>query len=70
MQLAMTYIAILQVTAAQWVALRPIFEVFTGEKGYERGGLSREAWWCKEVAENQRRATLEEILKESKMRRS
>ena len=29
----------IQVTVAEWVALRPIFEVCVKEKGYEGGGL-------------------------------
>ena len=34
-QSAMTYTGRLQATVSQWVALRPIFEVCTGGKGYE-----------------------------------
>ena len=34
---------------AQWVAVRPIFEVFSEEKGYEGGGCRREAWWYQEA---------------------
>ena len=36
-QSEMSYIGRLQATMAQWVALRPIIEVCTGEKGYEGG---------------------------------
>ena len=42
MKSAMTYIVIRQATVAQWVAVRPIFEVCAGEKGYKGGGLWRE----------------------------
>ena len=38
MQSEMTYIGIRQATMAQWVALRPLFEVCAGGKGYKRGG--------------------------------
>ena len=58
-QLEITYIGILQATVAQWVALRPIFEVCAGENGYDGGGLRREAWWRQEASEKQLRATLE-----------
>ena len=34
-QLAMTHIGRRQGTVAQWVAMRPIFEVCAGEKGKE-----------------------------------
>ena len=34
-----------QATVAEWVYLRPIFEVFVKETGYERGGRLRETWW-------------------------
>ena len=44
-QLAMNYIGTRQEIVAQWVALRPMFEVCEGEKGYEGGGRRREAWW-------------------------
>ena len=35
----MNYIGIRQATVVQWVALRLIFEVYAGKKGYE-GGVS------------------------------
>ena len=36
-QSAMTYIGRRQATVAQWVAIRPIVEVFAEEKGYDGG---------------------------------
>ena len=68
-QLEITYIGILQATVAQWVALRPIFEVCAEDKGCEGGRRSREACWLQEAAEKQLRATLVEILWEAQMRR-
>ena len=67
-QSAMTYIGRRQGTVAQWVALRPIFEVYTGEKGYEGGGIRRGVWWSQEAAEKQFRSTLAEISGEAKRR--
>ena len=65
----MTYIGIRQATLAQWVALRPIFEVCTGEKGYEGGGLRRDTLWRQEAAEKQLRETLAEAREERSKRR-
>ena len=56
--MAMTYTCIRQATVAQWVELLSIFKVCAGEKGYERGGRSREAWWRQKVTEKKIRATL------------
>ena len=50
-QLEMTYIGRRQGMAAQWMALRPIFEVYAREKGYEGVGCRRESWWNQEAAE-------------------
>ena len=47
-QSEMTYIGRRQSTVAQWMSLRPIFKVCEGGKGYEGGGLRREAWWLQE----------------------
>ena len=46
---------------SQWVALQPIFEVCTSEKGYKGGGRRRDAWWNQEALEAQLRETLEDI---------
>ena len=54
---------------AQWVALRPIFEVCTREKGYEEGGQRRDPWWKQEGPYNILRATLEEISWEARIQR-
>ena len=40
-----TYIGRRQATVAEWVSLRPIFEVCAKETGYEGGGRLREPWW-------------------------
>ena len=50
-QLAMTHIGRRQGTVAQWVALRPIFEVCAGEKVKEGGGPRKDVWWNQEAAE-------------------
>ena len=47
---------------AQWVALWPVFDVYTREKGYEGGGLRGGAWWYQEASETHLRTTLDEIL--------
>ena len=60
-QSEMNYIWKRQGTVAHWVALRPIFDVCAGEKGYEGGGSRRDAWWRQEAAEMQLRETLTEI---------
>ena len=52
-QSEMTYIGRRQATVAQGVALRPIFELCTCEKGCKRRGFSNEALWRQEAAENQ-----------------
>ena len=44
-QLARNYIERRQATVAQWVALRPLFEVCARETWYAGGGSRREAWW-------------------------
>ena len=43
-QSVMNYIGRQQATVSQWVELKPIFEVYAGEKGHRGGGLRREAW--------------------------
>ena len=67
-QSAMTYIGRIQGTVAQWVALHPIFEVCAREAGYEGGGCRRVALWRQDAAETQIRETLEEILRETRLR--
>ena len=46
---------------AEWVALRPIFEVYAKETGYEGGGKLIKPWWRQEAAEQQLVATLKNI---------
>ena len=67
-KLVITYIGRQQATVSQWVALQPIFEVCTGEKGYEGGGLRRDTLWRQEAAEKQLRETLAEAREERSKR--
>ena len=64
-----TYIGRRQTTVAQWVALRPTFEVCNGEKGYKGGGLRKEAWWRQEATEKQLWYTLAGVSQEASRRR-
>ena len=48
-QLARIYIERRQATVAQWVALRPLFEVCARETENEGGGRRRKAWWRQEA---------------------
>ena len=50
------------------MGLQTIFDMCAGEKGYEGGGLMRDAWWHQEVVETQLRTTLDEILQEARRR--
>ena len=68
-QSEMTYIGRQKATVAQGVELQPIFEVCAGEKVYEGGGRSREAWWRQEATDKQLWATLVGVSRESKRRR-
>ena len=52
------YIEIRQATVAQWVAIRPLFEVCARETGYEGGRRRMEVWWFQEATEKQLRVTL------------
>ena len=40
-----TYVDRRQATVADWLALRPIFDIFARETGYERGGRLWLPWW-------------------------
>ena len=55
------YIERRQAMLAEWVALRPIFEVCVKETGFEDGGRAREQWWCQTAAERQLKTTLKDI---------
>ena len=68
MQSARTYIGIQQATMAQWVALRPLFEVCARETLYKGGGHKRDAWWRQEAPEKQIRATLADLRKDKRRR--
>ena len=43
------YIEQRQATMAQWVALRPLFGVYTRDTGYEVGKRRRKVWWRQEA---------------------
>ena len=47
---------------AEWVALRPIFDVCTRDMGYYRGGKLRVPWWRQATAEKQMKVMVEDIL--------
>ena len=55
---------------AQWVALRPLFEVCARETGYEGGGRRRKVWWRQEATGKQFRFTLEDSREAKRSRRS
>ena len=54
---------------AEWVALRPILEVYDREKCYEGGGRRRYPWWRQTAARKQLSATLKEISAAARERR-
>ena len=51
-----------QATVAEWVDLRPIFDVCVRETGYEGWGRLQVPWWRKKPADNQLRVMVEAIL--------
>ena len=53
----------------EWADLRPIFDVFTRETGYEGGGKLRLSWWRQAAAEKNLKVTVEEILAAARVRR-
>ena len=56
------YIDKRQVKVLEWLALRPIFEVYAKETGWAGGRKLCETWWCKEAADKQLGDTLKNIL--------
>ena len=54
---------------AEWVALRPIFDVCEREMGYEGGGKLQVQWWRQAAADNHLKVTVEEILVATRVRR-
>ena len=68
-QSARTYIWRRQENVAQWMVLRPIFEVCARDTWYEGGGCRRGARWCQEEKEKQLWGTLASS-REAKRRRS
>ena len=57
-----TYLDKRQATVAEWVDLRPIFNVYTRETGYNLGGNMGLPWWIQAAAEKHLKVTLEDIL--------
>ena len=57
----MDYINKRQATVAEWVDLRPIFEVCKNVIGYEGGGRFLEPWWRHAAAEQHLKASLKDI---------
>ena len=55
------YIDRRQATVAEWVALRPILEIYNRDTGYEGGGRLWEPWWIQTTAIKQLSYTLKEI---------
>ena len=45
------YIEQWKATVAQWVVLRPLFELYARETGYEGRGWKRKVWWRQEATE-------------------
>ena len=64
-----TYIYRRQVTVTEWVALRPILEVYDRDTGYKGGGRLQEPWWRQTEARKYLSATLKEILVAARGRR-
>ena len=69
-QSARIYIERRQATVAQWVVLRPLFDVCARETGYEGGGRRRKVCWRQEVTVKQLRATMEDSREAKRRRRS
>ena len=63
------YIDKLQVTVAEWVALRSIIYIFESELGYEGGGMRRDLWRRQTAYWKQLSATLEDILAAARAQR-
>ena len=63
------YVDRLQATVAEWVAIRPIFDVCVRDTGYEGWGILWVPWWRQKSAENRLRVTVEEILSATMVRR-
>ena len=68
-QLLQTYLKRRQVTVAEWLALRTIFDVYARETGYEGGGNIQVPWWRQAESEKQLRVTLEDIPEAARERR-
>ena len=64
-----TYLDRRQATVAEWVALRPTFNVYARETSYKGGGKLQDPWWRKAAAEKHLTVTLKEILEAARERR-
>ena len=58
-----------QATLAEWVAIRPIFDVCSRETGYEEGRRLRVPWWRQKAEENKLRVAVESISEAAMVRR-
>ena len=63
------YINRSQAAVAEWVAIRPIFEVCVKYTGYEGGGRVQDLWWQQATEEQQVKAMFKDILVEAWERR-
>ena len=63
------YIDKRQATVTEWVALRPIIDIYHKETGYEGGGRRQDLWWRKMAARKQLSEMLEEVLATARARR-
>ena len=54
---------------AEWVALRPIFDVCARETDYEVGGRLRVPWWRQATAHKQLKVTVEGIFAAARVQR-
>ena len=64
-----TYVDRRQATVAEWVALRPIFDICAREMGYEGGGRLWVPWWRQAAAEKQLKVTVEAVWEAARVRR-
>ena len=51
------------------MAIRPIFDIYVRDTGYEGGGRLRVPWWRQKAAEDHLRVTLEAISEAGRVRR-
>ena len=64
-----TYVDRRQVTVAEWMSIRPIFDLCVRDTGYEGGGRLWVPWWRQKAVEDQLKVTVEAILATAKVQR-